>query len=250
SRYTNQHQTRVKELEQMLAYGEMIAGCRMQILRQALGDDDAKSCGHCDLCLGKTGFNIQETTEINNWLTSRMVKIKASRINKISEGVAILDGKLRSPMFIQFMRQRALSGVSNMGFTSELLQLLKCNLETLAKKYDFGGVVVIPSGTWSSRIEVGEMIAKELRTNVYTDLLIWNPLPFKRQGELLNNDQRKYNVDKKMTVNKDLKLPNRTIILLDDYIGSGVTIKEAARALRKEAGFDHQIVPFTIAAIK
>jgi len=43
---------------------------------------------------------------------------------------------------------------------------------------------------------------------------------------------------------------NEPVLLLDDYIGSGATIKEAARALRKEAGFKQKIVPFTIAAIK
>ena len=38
-------------------------------------------------------------------------------------------------------------------------------------------------------------------------------------------------------------------LLLDDYIGSGNTIKEAARALRAMSALN-EIVPFTIAAVK
>ena len=71
-----------------------------------------------------------------------------------------------------------------------------------------------------------------------------------RQGELLNNDQRRYNVDNKMTVKLQQGMPGGAILLLDDYTGSGATIKEAARVLRKEANKRQEIVPFTIAAIK
>jgi predicted amidophosphoribosyltransferase len=38
--------------------------------------------------------------------------------------------------------------------------------------------------------------------------------------------------------------------LLDDYVGSGATISEAARVLRKNANLTQEIIPFTIASIK
>jgi ATP-dependent DNA helicase RecQ len=38
------------------------------------------------------------------------------------------------------------------------------------------------------------------------------------------------------------------LILFDDYIGSGATVKEAARCLRK--ALDHPLIPLTIAAVK
>jgi predicted amidophosphoribosyltransferase len=43
-------------------------------------------------------------------------------------------------------------------------------------------------------------------------------------------------------------LPAGALLLFDDYIGSGSTIKEAARALRKAT--DLPLIPLTIAAVK
>ncbi|MBS0619890.1 MAG: hypothetical protein JSS61_00315 [Verrucomicrobia bacterium] len=45
-----------------------------------------------------------------------------------------------------------------------------------------------------------------------------------------------------------MPIPSGTLLLLDDYIGSGATMKEAARALRTQT--DQPLIPFTIAAIK
>ena len=83
---------------------------------------------------------------------------------------------------------------------------------------------------------------------VIKDLLLCQTPPEKRQGELLNNDQRHFNVEKKMKANKDVIIPSGSLLLLDDYIGSGATIKEAARALRQR--LDNPLVPLTIAAVK
>ncbi len=253
SRYSNQYQTRVRELEQMLAYGELSSGCRMLVLRQVLGDDEAKPCGHCDLCVGEPEsirLDAARIVDLDNWLTARVVKIKPVRINKIAEGIAVLDGKLRSPLFVHFMRQRAVNESTNMGLNDELLALFKSSLKAMAKKYNFAGVIAIPSQTWYARNQVADFIAKQLNVPFLRDLLVWRELPPKRQGELLNNDQRRYNVDKKMKIGGNAVTPNGPVLLLDDYVGSGATIKEAARVLRKEAGFVHPIVPFAIAVIK
>ena len=80
------------------------------------------------------------------------------------------------------------------------------------------------------------------------DTLVWTEPPASRQGELLNNDQRRENVKGKMTVSG--ALPDGAVLLLDDYTGSGATFREAARALRKDAGFTHDIVPLTIARVR
>lgn len=253
TRYTNQNLTRIEELQQILSYGEQSNGCRMTTLRNALGDKKIEPCGNCDLCLEKLdSINPEElrVSSIDNWLITRVVKIKATRINKISEGIAVLDGKLRSSLFVQFMRQRGINGEVNMGLTDELLMLLKTRLSFIAKKYNFKGVVVLPSRTWGARNEVAKFIANHLGVPLFLDFLIWRELPVKRQGELLNNDQRRYNVSNRMSVNHNVIIPNDSILLLDDYIGSGATFKEAARVLRKEKGFDKEIVPFTIATVK
>ena len=45
-------------------------------------------------------------------------------------------------------------------------------------------------------------------------------------------------------------IPNKAVILFDDYIGSGATLQEAARALKKEANFQNPMIPVTIAMVK
>ena len=44
------------------------------------------------------------------------------------------------------------------------------------------------------------------------------------------------------------QIPSGALILLDDYIGSGATIKEAARTLRKS--YHQPLIPLTIATLK
>jgi hypothetical protein len=44
--------------------------------------------------------------------------------------------------------------------------------------------------------------------------------------------------------------PAGDLLLLDDYIGSGATLKEAGRVLRKEAEHKGALVPLTIARIR
>jgi ATP-dependent DNA helicase RecQ len=86
---------------------------------------------------------------------------------------------------------------------------------------------------------------------VIFDLLEWKELPPSRQGFLLNNDQRTQNVQNRMRATKNSHLPTGgAILLFDDYTGSGATLKEATRALRKEAMIKQDIVPVTIASVK
>ena len=68
---------------------------------------------------------------------------------------------------------------------------------------------------------------------------------------LLNNDQRRENVRGKMSVSSD-RLPNLggAILLLDDYVGSSSTLKEAVRAIRKSGGFRGEIVPFAVVRVR
>jgi len=43
---------------------------------------------------------------------------------------------------------------------------------------------------------------------------------------------------------------DEAVLLVDDYIGSGSTMKEAARVAHKECNFKKNIVPFAIASVK
>lgn len=253
SRYQNQYQIKMQELAAMLNYGAQQVSCLMANLRQHLGDIDANHCGHCSVCSTlpfQINNNSAQISVITNWLLNRSVTIEAVKINNISPGIAVLDGKLRSHLFIKFMQQRAQSNLEQPSISEELLLHLKQQLNVLCQRHVFGCIITIPSRTWSARNAISDMLSQHLAVPVLLDLLHWKQLPEARQGELLNNDQRRYNVDKKMGITMKNTLPQGAILLLDDYTGSGNTLKEAARALRKEANCKNEIVPFTIAAVK
>lgn len=253
SRYANQYQMRTSELKFMLNYGEEKKHCLMQLLRQHLGDVDPECCNNCSVCkqlpLQAINGNSQITT-ISQWLNKKTVTIDAAKTNAVLSGIAVLNGTLRSKYFIEFMRGRAESNAEQLNFSDELFDLVKKQLEQLKQECPFSCIMVIPSRTWGARDAIAGLLAKELAVPVFLDMLQWREFPVARQGELLNNDQRRYNVEHKMSIATTNKIPQGTILLFDDYIGSGATIKEAARALRKEGYVQNKILPFMIAAVK
>lgn len=261
-RYENQYEVKSRELKHMLGYAEQMQQCRMAFLRRALGDCAVENCGRCDVCLeeGHVPILVGKVDEIYQWLNARPIPISAAALNKVSEGISLLDGKMRLPIFIHFMLHRAsplalhnaeqLSEADSLGMDDELVLLLQKHASTLASTRKIGGVVSIPSRTWYARDKVANFLAYHLQVPVVSDLLSWTELPPKRQGELLNNDQRHYNVHQRMKADESVAIPCGALILLDDYIGSGNTMKEAARALRKTKKITNELIPFTIAAIK
>jgi ATP-dependent DNA helicase RecQ len=222
----------------------------MKLLRIALGDIGAGSCGHCSVCLVSHSWMKKidsEVFNINTWLKLRSSSISFSSKNQLREGVAILNAQIRSPLFIEFMRSRAVEPIM---LNHELLELIKYHLIKLQKNYSFGSVISLPSRTWLARNQIAQLIADALGVKLLSDYLQWKTVPQARQGELLNNDQRRHNIDHHMQGNYQDKVPQGDILLLDDYIGSGVTLQEAARVLYKEAKVHNLIVPFTIATVR
>jgi ATP-dependent DNA helicase RecQ len=253
SRYRDQYQVKTEELAAMLQYSEGEGDCLMQKLRQHLGDLHAQMCGRCSVCSGEKYHLKNDSSQIlaiSQWLSSKIVNIESSEINTISAGTAILNGALRSSMFVQFMRERAQITSEKLGISQELFDLIESQLEILASQHSLSCIIPIPSRTWGARDKIVSMLAKEIGVPVYLDILMWREYPSARQGELLNNDQRRFNVSQKMTVSFTKTISRGAIILLDDYIGSGATMKEAARALRKDGNFKASIIPLVIAAVK
>jgi ATP-dependent DNA helicase RecQ len=252
SRYRIQRTAKTAELKAMIEYGEQKPSCLMAALRLRLGDVQASKCGHCNQCCANVlACNRAPETQkkIISWLSRRTVAIHEVKTNAISQGIAVLDGTLRSSLFIEFMRQRQVT--EGVALSEELLQMLYTQLNSLRQVHTLGSIVSIPSRTWGARVSLANLLAEYLSLPVLTDLLIWKQMPSKRQGELLNNDQRAYNVDRKMTLNKNHQaVPSGAILLLDDYTGSGKTLKEAARALRQTGSIQNEIIPFTIASVK
>lgn len=253
SRYENQYAVKSRELKNILRYAEEKQQCRMTLLRNALGDANVGRCCHCDLCLGinpKSTFSHEKVEAINRWLSKRPIPIAPNLTHRMSAGCSVLDSKMRSPLFVHFMKQRAVASPNLLGIEPDLIVLLKEHLENLASNRQIGGLVLIPSRTWNARDSVAEMLAKHLGIPVLDSLLSWNEIPPKRQGELFNNDQRHENVHLRMKLNHAVAIPKGVLIIFDDYIGSGNTMKEAARTLRSTKTIGNEIIPFTIAAVK
>ena len=243
-RYERQDAVRTQELEAMTRYAEG-GDCGMQALRRSLGDVEPAACGRCDRCAPerwalpdpRTGAEAAE-----RWLQARVLPLPAVRTHRVEEGVALLTSETRSARFVRFMRERATGPLEH-----ELLELLLEQAEALAERARIEAVVPIPSRTWAARAATAEAVARRLRVPVM-EALTWREAPPARQGELLNNDQRRGNVAQRMRAEIAGRLGG--LLLLDDYTGSGATLAEAARALRKEAAFEGQIVPLVIAGVR
>jgi len=254
-RYAQQAEVRSRELGAMMDYGHGNVDCYMAFLRRALGDDHAVSCGRCAKCV-RTNFEERQSPSdlsvISDWLESRFPPIEASSRPKMSEGLSVLDGSLRTKTFMDFMRSRRFNEVpeSSARLSPELKQLIARAAKQLGRSRKFAAVVMIPSRTWAQREETGRLLSTLLDIPFLEDLLYWKEEPKSRQGELLNNDQRRENVKGKLGVRLSDSLTDGGVLLVDDYIGSGATMREAASGLRYEGQIVSEIVPLTIARIR
>lgn len=251
NRFQQQRATKTAELKNMIRYAESTKKCLMTILRLTLGDAKTTACEKCSVCADPYFAQVNHNhllIPVFSWLERRSIPITLSKkIARAKSGIAALDGKQRSPLFIHFMKARSHSPE---GLPSSLLQLLKDCLKELMQQYRFQCIIPVPSRTWVARDAVLRSLTSYLGIPSLHNLLFWKETPPARQGELLNNDQRQYNVGHRMGGREDIIIPKGDILLFDDYIGSGATLNEAARALDEQTTAHHTIVPFTIAAVK
>jgi len=249
-RYRRQLTVRNDELDAMLAYGRGEPACLMQALRVALGDAEAVPCGRCERC--QPGKALPESSEAvppmvraEAWLDARSIPLPGMRSPKMSAGRALLDGPMRGRLFADFMRGRAAGRMP----PPRLLELLEQILEELGEDHRFGCVVTIPSRTWSCRQEVGDHVAKSLGVP-HVPLLHYAAEPEARQGQLHNNDQRRDNVKGCFVADAGVDLAGGAMLLLDDYVGSRATLKEVGTVLRKQLGWEDEIVPLVLARVR
>lgn len=249
SRYDHQQIVKREELQRILAYGKQSQKCRMAILREALGDLSVEPCGHCDVCAPTHDALSQQDTSIIEWLNDRPLPIAPMAQQKVSAGISLLHSTVRSPLFIRFMKERAVVS-SHQEMDPELIALLLRHFGKLVQEHGIVGLIPIMSSTWKGRSSIVDLLATHFAIPAFPDLLRWKEPPPKRQGELLNNDQRHHNVHQRMEADTLTQLPTGPLILFDDYIGSGNTMREAARALRATKQIKNELIPFTIAAVK
>lgn len=245
-RYENQNASKNRELQSMLRYAEQGGHCRMVLLRQNLGDQSTEPCGNCSVCK-REELSIRSEEGTEAWLSQRPIDIPAKKLLKMEQGTALLDGRQRTPLFMNFMRRRAQEGAE---IEDDLLRLINARIQAIHQEESLAGIIVVPSRTWTQREKLAKLLGISLKIPIHLDLLQWQEQPERRQGELLNNDQRRFNVDKRMGLGQDQHPRAGTLLLLDDYTGSGATLGEAMRVLRKDAGLRSKIIPFTIAAVR
>lgn len=255
SRYERQEKVRTRELDKMIAYGKNEVGCLMDTLRGALGDDHTEPCGRCQYCTGEELIDVSALSQdsiddAQEWLARRPVVISGSRRPVMEEGLALYDSNLRAKPFINFMinRQRVPLDADT-PLSQDALDRLTVAAQKLADNHTFDKIVVLPSNNWAQRAETANWLGELLDLEVDLTSLAWSHEPESRQGQLLNNDQRRANVNGLMTCTAPF-FPETNILLLDDYTGSSSTLKEAVRALRKTGGVKGDIVPLTIAKVR
>lgn len=252
-RYEQQHKIKTNELNKIISYSEETNKCRMMILREALGDLTSAPCNNCDLCKGtlKTLEIDEEKRQIiKRWLNERATPIPSAKLAKMEAGLSVLDGTIRTPLFATFMKERTLTSLRPFHLEDELLELSLKHLKSLFENEKFTSIVLVPSRTFQAGKRIATHFGTYFNVPVFTELLSWKKEPANRQGELLNNDQRKVNVDQLMQCDPAFCIPKGPILLFDDYIGSGATMKEAARAFYKSKKSSCKLIPFTIARVK
>ncbi len=246
-RYERQGQVRARELESMLRYGAGDVPCLMAALRNALGDVEPSPCGRCSRCAPeawrvRSDAHDALVAEAEAWIANQEVFIRAVRRPRISRGSALFASEDRLPGFVDFMRRRRGGALDR-----QLAERLVERAAALGRRHPIGGVVAMPSRTWAGRDEAVDRVARGLGVP-RLDLLAWASPPEHRQGELRNTEQRKRNVAGLMRVTGPLPSA-AALLLLDDYTGSGHTLREAAGALRR-AGFEGDLVPLTVARVR
>ena len=159
TRFTTQHLVKTQELNKLLHYADQRDTCRMAILRESLGDVQPLACGRCDTCLKTSSPDVLSLGDINRWLSARPVPIAAAKTQRLSEGLSALDGKLRAPLFIRFMKARALIPTPD----PALLELLKRQVSLLHEQHTIAALIFLPSRTWTARDAIAQTLADHLQ---------------------------------------------------------------------------------------
>lgn len=241
SRSIQKLKAKYAELRKIQYFAEQKTQCLMLILREALGDTQAKRCGRCSICSAANLTAIDDPEALVNislWLTHRTVSISLpeENDNNALPGIALLDGRRQTSGLNSFVERRCENDSEQYGLNSTLLRLLQDTLNELNHVYQFSSIIPLPSLSWLNRNSLSSYLARLLNIPVLLNLLSWNSIS--EEGSL-----------KKMSLSKNQMPPKGTILLFDDYIVSGKTLNVAINLLREQAKIVNPIFPFCIGSL-
>nr|NGX43427.1 ATP-dependent DNA helicase RecQ [Chlamydiota bacterium] len=176
-RYTRQFEVKSQELEKMVHYAEQTTNCRMALLRNALGDQSPADCSRCSNCCPESfqppAPSQERSLKTEEWLSQKPFVIKGNKRVGLQDGIAVLDGSMRSRSFIKFMRDR----MKSEAFDPYVFKMIVNQINKLHQIYAFSALIPIPSRTWSARHSLLHDIHEETGIQLFSDLLTWKETP-------------------------------------------------------------------------
>ncbi len=250
-RYRRVREAREREQQAMLDY-LTTDRCRMRYLREQLDDPDAVDCGRCDNCGGLSlDASVSEAavSEAEERLGRPGVVIEPRKMwpsGLASMGIS-LSGKIKAGAD----EGRAVARLTDLGHGQALRELFREGPDAPPDgpvPVGLARAVVEVLGDWRPRVDaivvvesatrplltadLAAGLARFLRVEVVGRYAIVDPDIAPGQGAM-NSAQRVAAVGRRYSLELDDDLSGRSVLLVDDRVGTGWTLTRAAVALRE-----------------
>ena len=251
-RYARVRETRRSEQAAMLDY-VAAAGCRMEFLRRALDDPDARPCGRCDRCGGvelSTGASDELVARAQERLDRPGVEVDPRRLWPTGLRVVGLDLSGRIPAEEQAEPGRAVARLTDLGWGRALYDLLGDTAPDGELPVALRHALVqtldawdLPGGRPDGLVPIGSATRPQLVAHLADGLSRYLDLPVLARFDLLDPDapsphdvnsaQRLRAVASRHRLSDPAAVAGRRVLLLDDRTDTGWTLAVCARALRR-----------------
>ncbi|MEJ7833779.1 MAG: DEAD/DEAH box helicase [Nocardioides sp.] len=250
-RYRRVSEARERERDAMLGYLDTDR-CRMWYLRDQLDDPDAVDCGRCDNCGGlslSAEVSGDSVAEAEARLARPGVVVEARKMWPTGLPPSLgLKGKIKDGAD----EGRAVARLTDLGFGNALRQLFRAETPDGPVPAPLARAVVEVLGDWRPRVDGIVVVESARRPTLTADLAAGLTRYLKvpmlgryaivdldvapEQGTM-NSAQRVAAVRRRFALEPEagVDLAGRSVLLVDDLVGTGWTLTLAAQALR-EAG--------------
>ncbi|HEY1485743.1 MAG TPA: RecQ family ATP-dependent DNA helicase [Micromonosporaceae bacterium] len=256
-------EARRSEAQLMLDY-EATAACRMEFLRTALDDPEAKPCGRCDNCAGAAvAADVSETGLGSARAHLGRPGIEIAPRRQWPTALSVASGKIPATEVAE--PGRVLGRFSDLGWGDRLRRLLAPDAPDAPVPDEFVDAVVevlkawaTGGERWSERpaavVSIGSTRHPALIRSLATRIGEIGRMPFLGEvdaggtdGGRANSAHRVKALFGRITVGEALaaSLGSGPVLLVDDYVDSGWTMALAARALRQSGA--SAVLPLALA---